>query len=179
MRSVIPGMERLSSLVRLGPPCRRQRIVPFQTAIHQAHHRVHRTLGDFFFADWHFTLYTDKYDSTLTSDSIHNRLGVMEHFTSNKHLPRLFAQALNEKRIELFDEFIHPEYNNHNPQVQPGPAGVQALRSHPVSQLWYREMHRGSAERMPHQRPLHLRRNLKETIHGPSAEQCAGSVAKH
>jgi hypothetical protein len=25
---------------------------------------------------------------------------------SNKHLPRLFAQALNEKRMELFDEFI-------------------------------------------------------------------------
>jgi hypothetical protein len=33
---------------------------------------------------------------------------------SNKHLPRLFAPALNEKRVELFDEFIHPEYNNHN-----------------------------------------------------------------
>jgi predicted SnoaL-like aldol condensation-catalyzing enzyme len=130
MRSVIPGMERLSSLVRLGPSCRRQRIVPFQTAIHHAHHRVHRTLGDFFFADWHFSPYTNKYDSTLTSDSMHNRLGVMEHFTSNKHLPRLFAQALNEKRIELFDEFIHPEYNNHNPQVQPGPAGVQAFFRH-------------------------------------------------
>jgi len=46
---------------------------------------------------------------------------------SNKHLPRLFAQALNEKRVELFDEFIHPDYNNHNPQVQPGPAGVKAF----------------------------------------------------
>jgi predicted SnoaL-like aldol condensation-catalyzing enzyme len=46
---------------------------------------------------------------------------------SNKHLPGLFAQALNEKRIELFDEFIHPEYNNHNPQVQPGPVGVKAF----------------------------------------------------
>jgi steroid delta-isomerase-like uncharacterized protein len=49
---------------------------------------------------------------------------------SNKHLPRLFAQALNEKRIELFDEFIHPDYNNHNPQVQPGPAGVKAFFRH-------------------------------------------------
>jgi hypothetical protein len=39
----------------------------------------------------------------------------MEDFMSDKHLPRLFAQALNEKRVELFDEFIHPEYNNHNP----------------------------------------------------------------
>jgi hypothetical protein len=29
---------------------------------------------------------------------------------SNKHLPRLFAQALNEKRVELFDEFIHPHF---------------------------------------------------------------------
>jgi hypothetical protein len=38
----------------------------------------------------------------------------MEVFMGNKHLPRLFAQALNEKRVELFDEFIHPEYNNHN-----------------------------------------------------------------
>src|SRR5260370_2462348 len=49
---------------------------------------------------------------------------------SNKHLPQLFAQALNEKRIELFDEFIHPDYNNHNPQVQPGPAGVKAFFRH-------------------------------------------------
>ena len=30
MRSVIPGIERLSSLVRLGPSCKRHRIVPFQ-----------------------------------------------------------------------------------------------------------------------------------------------------
>jgi predicted SnoaL-like aldol condensation-catalyzing enzyme len=49
---------------------------------------------------------------------------------SYRHLPRLLAQALNEKRIELFDEFIHPEYNNHNPQVQPGPAGVKAFFRH-------------------------------------------------
>jgi hypothetical protein len=27
----------------------------------------------------------------------------------NRHLPRLFAQALNEKQVELFDEFLHPE----------------------------------------------------------------------
>ena len=49
---------------------------------------------------------------------------------SNKHLPRLFAQALNEKRVELFDEFIHPEYNNHNAYVEPGPAGVKAFFRH-------------------------------------------------
>lgn len=49
---------------------------------------------------------------------------------SHKHLPRLFAQALNEKRVELFDEFIHAEYNNHNPQVQPGPAGVKSFFRH-------------------------------------------------
>jgi predicted SnoaL-like aldol condensation-catalyzing enzyme len=54
----------------------------------------------------------------------------MEDFMSNKHLPRLFAQALNEKRVELFDEFIRPEYNNHNPQVQPGPAGVKMFFRH-------------------------------------------------
>jgi steroid delta-isomerase-like uncharacterized protein len=49
---------------------------------------------------------------------------------SNKHLPRLFAQALNEKRVELFDEFIHPNYNNHNAYVEPGPAGVKAFFRH-------------------------------------------------
>jgi steroid delta-isomerase-like uncharacterized protein len=49
---------------------------------------------------------------------------------SNKHLQQLFAQALNEKRIELFDEFIHPEYNNHNAYVEPGPAGVKAFFRH-------------------------------------------------
>jgi predicted SnoaL-like aldol condensation-catalyzing enzyme len=54
----------------------------------------------------------------------------MEDFMSNKHLPRLFTQALNEKRIELFDKFIHPEYSNHNPQVQPGLEGVKAFFRH-------------------------------------------------
>ena len=49
---------------------------------------------------------------------------------SYKHLQRLFAQALNEKRVELFDEFIYREYNNHNSQVQPGPAGVKAFFRH-------------------------------------------------
>jgi len=49
---------------------------------------------------------------------------------SNKHLPRLFAQALNNKRVELFDEFIHPEYNNHNAYVQPGSAGVKTFFRH-------------------------------------------------
>jgi hypothetical protein len=28
---------------------------------------------------------------------------------NNTHLPRLFAQALNEKQVELFNEFLHPE----------------------------------------------------------------------
>jgi predicted ester cyclase len=41
-----------------------------------------------------------------------------------------FAQALNEKRFELFAEFIHPEYNNHNAHVEPGPAGVKAFFRH-------------------------------------------------
>ena len=49
---------------------------------------------------------------------------------SNKHLPGLFAQALNEKRMELFDEFIHTEYNNHNPHVQSVAAGVKTFFRH-------------------------------------------------
>ena len=49
---------------------------------------------------------------------------------SHKHLPRLFAQALNEKRVAAFDEFIHADYNNHNSYVQPGPAGVKAFFEH-------------------------------------------------
>jgi hypothetical protein len=32
-----------------------------------------------------------------------------ENSMNNKHLPRLFAQALNEKQLELFEEFLHPE----------------------------------------------------------------------
>jgi hypothetical protein len=67
-----------------------------------------------FFETGIFSTNTDKYDSTLTLVSIHHTLRVMEDSMSNKHLPRLFAQALNEKQIELFDEFIHLEYNNHN-----------------------------------------------------------------
>src|SRR5437879_935843 len=54
----------------------------------------------------------------------------MEDSMSNKHLPRLFAQALNDKHVELFDVFIHPEYNNHNAYVEPGPAGVKAFFRH-------------------------------------------------
>jgi predicted SnoaL-like aldol condensation-catalyzing enzyme len=54
----------------------------------------------------------------------------MEDYMSNRRLPRLFAKALNEKCVELFDEFIHAEYNNHNPQVQPGPAGVKTFFRH-------------------------------------------------
>src|SRR5580700_7154481 len=130
MRSVIPGIERLSSLVRLGPSCSRHKIVPFQRP---SMTRIIASTGhsptSFFETAICFS-YTDKYDSTLTSDSIHHKLEVVEDFMSYKHLPRLFAQALNEKRVELFDEFIHPEYNNHNPQVQPGPAGVKAFFRH-------------------------------------------------
>jgi len=54
----------------------------------------------------------------------------MEDLMSNKYLPQLFAQALNEKRVELFDEFIHTVYDNHNAYVEPGPAGVKALFRH-------------------------------------------------
>src|SRR6266705_3378570 len=130
MRSVIPGMERLSSLVRLGRSCRRHRIVPFQRP---SMTRIIASTGHSptsFFETGIFPSNTDKYDSTLTLVSIHYTLRVMEVFLSNKHLPRLFVQARNEKRVELFDEFIHPEYNNHNAYVEPGPAGVKAFFRH-------------------------------------------------
>src|SRR6266550_4398551 len=70
MRSVIPGIERLSSLVRLGPSCRRHRIVPFQRP---SMTRIIASTGHSptsFFETAIFFSYTDKYDSTLTSDSI-------------------------------------------------------------------------------------------------------------
>src|SRR5216683_7709139 len=100
----------------------------------------------------------------------------MEDYMSNKRLPRLFAQALNEKRVELFDEFIHPEYNNHNPQVQPGPAGVKAFFRHyldafPDTTVSMEGRDRGGR---PHQRPLQLQRNL---YHGLLAEQRASAAA--
>jgi hypothetical protein len=50
---------------------------------------------------------------------------------SSKHLPRLFAQALNEKQIELFDEFIHLEYNNHNVRGTSNSITRAALHSRP------------------------------------------------
>jgi predicted SnoaL-like aldol condensation-catalyzing enzyme len=54
----------------------------------------------------------------------------MENFMSNKHLPQLFAQALNDKKIELFDRFVSPDYQNHNPFVEPGLSGVKAFFRH-------------------------------------------------
>ena len=35
--------------------------------------------------------------------------GGWENSMNNKHPPRLPAQALNEKQLELFDEFLHLE----------------------------------------------------------------------
>ena len=32
-----------------------------------------------------------------------------ENSMNNKHIQRLFAQAINEKQVELFNEFLHPE----------------------------------------------------------------------
>lgn len=46
---------------------------------------------------------------------------------SNKHLPQLFEQGLNDKRVELFDELIHPEYNSHNAFVEPGRRALSIL----------------------------------------------------
>jgi len=56
--------------------------------------------------------------------------GGWENSMNNKHLPRLFAQALNEKQVELFAEFLHPVYNNHNPYVDQGSEGVKAFFRH-------------------------------------------------
>src|SRR5258708_26274466 len=112
MRSVIPGMERLSSLVRLGPSCRRHRIVPFQRP---SMTRIIASTGHSptsFFETGISSSFTGKYDSTLTLVSIHHTLRVMEAFLSHKHLPRLFVQALHEKPVQLFDAFIHPAHNS-------------------------------------------------------------------
>src|ERR1035438_8720997 len=94
MRSVTPGMERLSSLVRLGPSCRRHRIVPFQRP---SMTRIIASTGHSptsFFETGIFPSNTDKYDSTLTLVSIRHTLRVLQPFLLNKHLPRLFVQTL-------------------------------------------------------------------------------------
>jgi steroid delta-isomerase-like uncharacterized protein len=49
---------------------------------------------------------------------------------NNKHLPELFVKALNEKRLDLFDQFLDPAYNNHNAYVKPGREGVKAFFAH-------------------------------------------------
>ena len=35
--------------------------------------------------------------------------GGWENSMNNKHLPRLLAQALNEKQVKLLNESLHPE----------------------------------------------------------------------
>ena len=35
--------------------------------------------------------------------------GGWENSMNNKHLSRLLAQALSDKQLQLFDEFLHPE----------------------------------------------------------------------
>ena len=37
------------------------------------------------------------------------RLSGWENSMNIKHLPQLSAQELNEKQVELFNEFLHPE----------------------------------------------------------------------
>ncbi len=49
---------------------------------------------------------------------------------ANKHLAMLYARSLNEKNISLFDDFVHPDYGNHNRFVAPGRAGVKEFFSH-------------------------------------------------
>jgi predicted SnoaL-like aldol condensation-catalyzing enzyme len=59
----------------------------------------------------------------------------MEDSKSNKHLPRLFEQGLNDKRVELFDELIHPEYNSHNAYVEPGRRALSILSAPPRTKI--------------------------------------------
>src|SRR6266446_6556271 len=72
LKRSIPGItERMSSLVRLGPSCRRHRIVPFQRP---SMTRIIASTGhsptSFFETGISFS-YTDKYDSTLKYVSTH------------------------------------------------------------------------------------------------------------
>src|SRR5882762_7444112 len=59
----------------------------------------------------------------------------MEDSKSNKHPPRLFEQGLNDKRVELFDELIHPEYNSHNAYVEPGRRALSILSAPPRTKI--------------------------------------------
>jgi predicted SnoaL-like aldol condensation-catalyzing enzyme len=59
----------------------------------------------------------------------------MEDSKSNKHLPRLFEQVLNDRRVELFDELIHPEYNSHNAYVEPGRRALSILSARPRTKI--------------------------------------------
>jgi hypothetical protein len=60
----------------------------------------------------------------------------MEDSKSNKHLPRLREQGLNDKRVELFDELIHPEYNSHNAYVEPGRRALSILSAPPRTKIY-------------------------------------------
>jgi len=59
----------------------------------------------------------------------------MEDSKSNKHLPQLFEQGLNDKRVELFDELIHPEYNSHNAYVEPDRRALSILSAPPRTKI--------------------------------------------
>jgi hypothetical protein len=60
----------------------------------------------------------------------HHTLLFMEDSVTTKHLlPPPFSQALNEERVQLFDVFIHPEFNNRKAYLEPGPAGAASVRN--------------------------------------------------
>jgi hypothetical protein len=59
----------------------------------------------------------------------------MEDSKINKLLPRLFEPGLNDKRVELFDALIDPEYNSCNAYVKPGRRAFSILSAPPRTRI--------------------------------------------
>lgn len=50
--------------------------------------------------------------------------------TQTQRLGHLYAELVNDRAIERFDELLVPGYVNHNPYVEQGLAGAQAFFAH-------------------------------------------------
>jgi predicted ester cyclase len=46
---------------------------------------------------------------------------------ANERLGHLFAEIVNGRDLERFDEFVAPDYVNHNPYAEPGLNGVKKV----------------------------------------------------
>ena len=47
---------------------------------------------------------------------------------NKRNVRRGFEEAINQRKLDLFDELMAPNYVNHNmPMPQPGPAGMKAV----------------------------------------------------